>query len=228
MNQIVEALRANPYPGRIVLLARSAALDGPLLAGYALTGRSEASRQRRMELTDQHTLIVAPIGAQSRDALRHYNAAEFGPRFTVYGNGEQVSQVAQRLQDGMPPSTALEAQSYEPDPPIYTPRITVVVDRTDECAWFGAARRSGGSRTNADVSILAVGRLAPGDLVLLSTYRSDGETVATAAHHLELRTEANEPKELLDDLWAGLDARFRIAATVFNPCDSVAGPMRVL
>ncbi|EKX61102.1 hypothetical protein Sipo8835_27110 [Streptomyces ipomoeae] len=224
MPSILEALRDNPYPGRLILLART--LNGELTAGYALTGRSEASRARRMELTASGELTVVPVGATGHDNLRHYVAATADERWTVYGNGEQVTEVAARLAKGLAPGSALEDLSYEPDPPIWTPRITAVVDRVGHRSWFGAARRPEDERESADTTVVAVGDLAPGQAVMLSTYQSDGDTVSTARRHLDLSTTAQDADALLADLWAALDPRFLVAATAFAPITGVQGPTR--
>jgi hypothetical protein len=81
----------------------------------------------------------------------------------VFGNGEQVAVVSDHLQEAQSPVEALGGLEYEPDPPIFTPRITVVADiRSGREAWFGAARRSRGGRSAADVLTLAVRDLEPG------------------------------------------------------------------
>jgi hypothetical protein len=105
-----------------------------------------------------------------------------------------------------------------PTPPIFTPRITVAADlRSGREAWFGAARRSRGARTSADVLTLAVRELAPGDAVLMTTYRSDGQRVATGEPFVEARTGADDKGELLDEIWGALAPEFRVAAAVFEP-----------
>jgi hypothetical protein len=46
---------------------------------------------------------------------------------------------ADRLLEGQPAAVALDGLDYEPDPPIFTPRITVIVDVSSPAnAWFGA------------------------------------------------------------------------------------------
>lgn len=221
MTSISEALRDNPYPGRLILLAR--VLGGELAAGYALTGRSESSRARRIEARDHDALVVVPVGSQGHDALRHYAAATADDQWTVYGNGVQVVEVACRLAEGAEPSQALEGLSYEPDLPIFTPRITAVVNRASHRAWFGAARRPEGERESPDITVVALGDLANGQAVLLSTYQSGGERVSTARCHLDVSTTAQDPEALLKELWAALDPRFRVAATVFTPLAGVHG-----
>ena len=221
MTSIQDALAANPYPGRLIVLART--LDGRLAAAYALTGRSESSKARRLEPSPEGDLAAVPVGDQAHDALRHYAAATADEQWTVYGNGEQVSQVAARLAAGSPPGSALEELGYEPDPPIFTPRITAVVDRTAGRAWFGAARRAGGAYESADTVVVRLGELVPGQAALLSTYESDGQRVATSRRHLHLRTSAGSCEALLAELWSALDPRFRVAATAFEPLVGVAG-----
>jgi IMP cyclohydrolase len=224
---LAAALRANPYPGRLLVLARTPA--GELLGGYALTGRGESSRARRLRpAPDGAALHVVPTTEREHDALRHYPAALADERWTVWGNGEQVARVAARLAAGQPPAAALDDLAYEPDPPIHTPRITAVVDRRTGRAWLGAARRASAParREAADVTVTAFGALAPGDCVLLGTYRSDGVTVATSPRHLDLRTGAAGPDELLAELWEALPGRYAVAATAFAPLDGVGGPLR--
>ena len=221
-SSIQDALSANPYPGRLVVLART--LDGRLTAGYALTGRSSSSKARCLAPTAEGDLAVVPVGDHDHDALRHYIAATADERWTVYGNGEQVSQVAARLAGGTPPGSALEELGYEPDPPIFTPRITAIVERATGHAWFGAARRAGAEYEGTDTVVVKPGELAAGRAVLLSTYESDGEQVAVSQRHLHLETKARDRETLLTELWTALDERFRVAATTFEPLLDVFGP----
>ena len=223
MIDLREALHANAYPGRVILLARTH--GGDIVGGYALTGRSTSSRARRIEVTAQDELTVVPTGDGSFDALRHYACARANDNWTVLGNGAQVDEVFDRLGDRQP-ALALDGIGYEPDPPINTPRITAVVDRLTGTAWLGAARRGDGRRTSADIQVTTIRELAPGDAVLLSTYQSDGRTIATARTHHDLTTNAQGEDELLDELWAALDARYLVAATTFRPLTGVIGPIR--
>ncbi|WP_406292880.1 IMP cyclohydrolase [Embleya sp. NBC_00888] len=215
MDQVHEVVAGNRYPGRGVLWART--LGGALCGGYFLTGRSAASKARVLRPGDGE-LIVAPTGESARDPLRHYVAARERGGWLVFGNGEQVAVVSDRLQEGRTPTEAMAGLEYEPDPPIFTPRVTVAADlRSGQDAWFGAARRSAGGRSAADVLTLAVRDLGPGDAVLMTTYRSDGQQVATGEPFLEARTGAADQGELLEEVWAALAPEFRVAVTVFKP-----------
>jgi IMP cyclohydrolase len=215
VDQVHEAVAGNRYPGRGVLWARTT--GGGLCGGYFLTGRSAASQARRLR-RGVGELIVSPTTGSGHDPLRHYVAARERDGWLVFGNGEQVAAVSDRLQAGGAPAEALAGLEYEPDPPIFTSRITVAADlRGGRGAWFGAARRSRGGRAAADVLTLAVGDLAPGDAVLMTTYRSDGDHVATGEPFVEARTDAADRDELLEELWCALAPEFRVAAVVFEP-----------
>jgi IMP cyclohydrolase len=214
VDQVHEALAGNRYPGRGVLWART--MGGELCGGYFLTGRSAASQARALRRRDGE-LVVSPTTESGHDPLRHYVAARERDGWLVFGNGEQVAVVSDRLQAGTAPAEALGGLDYEPDPPIYTSRITVAADLHGRGAWFGAARRSRGGRAAADVLTLAVRDLMPGDAVLMTTYRSDGDQVAAGEPFVEARTDAADQNELLEELWGTLTPRFRVAVAVFEP-----------
>ncbi|GAA2476761.1 IMP cyclohydrolase [Streptomyces longisporus] len=215
MLTVHDLLAANPYPGRGVLCARTR--SGAVLGGYFLTGRSPASRDRALRLIDDD-LVVGPLTPGERDPLRHYAAATTTSEWLVLGNGEQVSQAAERLRAGASPTEALSGFEYEPDPPIRTSRLTALISRdSGRTTFFGAARPSRAARPTSNVMTLAVEDLQPGEAVLLTTYESDGEQVSVAAPFTEVTVDAGNGPELLDEIWWALDERFRIAAAVVDP-----------
>jgi IMP cyclohydrolase len=226
VESVADVLSGNPYPGRGVLWART--LGGTLCGAYFLTGRSAASRGRTLR-RGTGELIVSPTDETAHDPLRHYVAARERGGWLVFGNGEQVATVADRLREGRAPAAALDGLEYEPDPPIFTPRITVAVDLRAGAAWLGAARRSAGGRAAADVMTLAVRDLAPGDVVLMTTYRSNGKHVATGEPFTEARTHAADPDGLLAEVWNSLRPELRVAAAAFEAgrlADAAIRPLR--
>lgn len=224
MELLDDVLSANRYPGRGVLWARTG--DGTPVGAYFLTGRTAASRSRTLHRTGaEGELTVAPVAGDADDALRHYVAVRPSGRWIVYGNGEQVATVADRLAAGRLPAQALDDLDYEPDPPIFTPRLTVVAETNGSAAWFGAARHSPGPRTATDRMTLRVGELAPGEAILLTTYHSDAQTVTTGPPFTETRTDAPTPATLLTTLWSALTPELRVAATAFPLSDLPAADL---
>ncbi|MEV6847760.1 IMP cyclohydrolase [Actinoplanes sp. NPDC051411] len=214
----------SPYPGRVLILARTG--DGTLAGIYALTGRSESSRRRQIIQLSPAELRVAPLDDHDHDSLRHYTAALSDEQWTVFGNGEQVGTVFDRLFAGAPPAVALDDLSYEPDPPLHTPRITAVVSRSSGTVWLGAARRPDGLRSTADVTVTTVREMAVSDALTLTTYDSDGSSVAVAATVDEFTTPAATPDDLLDEVWSSLDPAYRVAAALLSPMSGAGATLR--
>ncbi len=216
MATLLEHLHQNAYPGRGIVWSRLR--DGSWCASYFLTGRSEASRRREIRLGEHGDLEVVPLDPVQEDDLRHYAAAVESDTWLVYGNGRQVATVAERLAGGAPPVVALQDIEYEPDPPILTARITAIIDRRDPSrAWFGVARRPLSDRDAGVAITVSVRDLAPGDAVLVTTYRSDGTAIEPAEVYQEGSTEAADPAELTDQLWAALAPERRVAVATFRP-----------
>ncbi|GAA3815063.1 IMP cyclohydrolase [Streptomyces phyllanthi] len=215
MKNLAALLSENPYPGRGVLCART--LSGEVVGGYFLTGRSPASRDRAVRI-DGDELVVAPATVTEHDPLRHYVAAEATEDWLVFGNGEQVSTVTGRLRRGVCAAEALDDLEYEPDPPILTSRVTALLSRDGgRTAVLGAARPSSGARTSTNIMTLTVRDLEPGDAVLLTTYQSDGQNVSVAVPFTEASTGAEDAGQLLEEIWNGLNDRYRIAVAVLDP-----------
>ena len=216
MDQLNKVLEENRYAGRGVLWCRT--VDGSQLGAYFLTGRSAASHARSLRLDADGDLVVAPTDEREHDHLRHYVAARQSGEWLIFGNGEQVATVADRVAGGLPMPLSLGGLDYEPDPPIFTPRLTAIAGGpTGADAWFGAARRSSLDRASTNRMTLQVSNLEPGEGVLMTTYRSDGHTIATGTPFYEVRTTADSRSALLDELWSALRSEVRIAAAVFEP-----------
>jgi len=118
------------YPGRLIVM-------GPALSGgkgvmvYAITGRSPSSQARKLVLRDGG-IWVEPT---DEDVLKKgnvdllvYPAVLFGKGGIAVSNGKQTTDIRDGLNAGDTPtavlSKALAAWDYEPDAPIFTPRIS--------------------------------------------------------------------------------------------------------
>ncbi|QDP97160.1 hypothetical protein FOE78_15595 [Microlunatus elymi] len=220
-DDLAAVLADRPYPGRVVIVARTPA---GLACAYAATGRSEASRQRRIRLTDDGDLRVEPTVGDADDPLRHYRAVRRTDRFFVFSNGTQTDPVADRLAAGEPAAVALEDLEYEGDPPIFTPRITAVVSDDDQ-VWLGAAHRGSADRASSDTSVTRVGALAAGEGMLLSTYRGPVADPITNTGPVPITSTAATHRELAEQLWAALDTERRVLAAGFVPGDHLADPV---
>jgi IMP cyclohydrolase len=212
-----EALRARAYPGRGVLMVRT--VSGTRCLAYFLTGRSSASLQRELVVAAGGDVEVRDRRARrTPDELRHYTAVARRGDVIVVGNGSQVLPLAEDLAEGSEPLTAFARFDFEPDEPIFTPRIWIVttVNETGPSV-VGYAVRSGRPSSGADRVAWAASELAAGEGILMSTYDGTASRVSTARAPLDITTAAATPNELLGELWAALDPELRVAALAFDP-----------
>ncbi len=218
---LCEVLKGNLYPGRGILCACTG--DGSVVGGYFVTGRSDASRSREIRLTAGGELAVAAKDDVGFDPLRHYIAATASPDWLVFGNGAQVSTVAERLTRKDQPPAALDDLEHEPDGPIYTDRITAMVRRPlGRLAVLGAARRSMASGSSSDIITMTVRDIHPGRAVLLTTYHSDGRIINGGQPFIAVRISADDATGLLDEMWSSLNPDYRVAAMVLPVATEVA------
>jgi len=130
MDGTTTKLASLEYPGRLIVIG-AAPEGGRAVIVYAITGRSPSSQARKLGLreggiwvqpTDETTL------RQGNVELLVYPAVLFGRTGIAVSNGRQTADVRDRLALGVGPvsalSMALASWDFEPDAPIFTPRIS--------------------------------------------------------------------------------------------------------
>ena len=171
---IGELLRANPYPGRGMILGLSE--DGRRsVVVYFIMGRSVNSRNRVFIKTDDGIRTEAHDPALLTDpSLVIYSAVRvFGKRLIVT-NGDQTDTIREHLENGRGFRDALMTREFEPDPPNYTPRISGLVEQD------GRYRLSILKSLNGDPGCCCryfyeYSEPIPGLGHCLSTYKTDGD-----------------------------------------------------
>ena len=122
-----DILTSHPYPGRGIVLGRSADNSKAVIA-YFIMGRSENSRNRIFEKTEDGIRTKAFDESKMVDlSLIIYHPVRKVGGTTVVTNGDQTDTVANFLREGKSYIEALRTRCYEPDPDNYTPRISGVV-----------------------------------------------------------------------------------------------------
>ena len=117
-------LRQNSYPGRGILLGRSADGENAVIA-YFIMGRSENSRNRVFEETGDGIRTRAYDESRMTDpSLIIYNPVRQLDRVTIVTNGDQTDTIYDALDAGGTFEDALLTRTFEPDEPNYTPRIS--------------------------------------------------------------------------------------------------------
>ena len=126
---IMEELRGNAYPGRGIMLGRTA--DNKFsVAAYFIMGRSENSRNRIFTDTEDGIRTEAFDPSKMVDpSLIIYHPVRLYDGRLIVTNGDQTDTVWEGMKTGKAPEEALRTREFEPDEPNYTPRISGVLEK---------------------------------------------------------------------------------------------------
>ena len=124
-------LREHSYPGRGILLGRSADNKHAVIA-YFIMGRSANSRNRVFTAVAEDNGIMTEAFDPSKmedPSLIIYHPVRYVEKTgdTVVTNGDQTDTVRDGILAGKAFAQALRVRCFEPDPPNYTPRISGLV-----------------------------------------------------------------------------------------------------
>ena len=124
---IATLLETNAYPGRGIILGRSAD-DKYAVAAYFIMGRSANSRNRIFTETEDgiKTEACDPAAMEDPSLIIYHPVRELSGQLIVT-NGDQTDTIRDGLAEGKTMSEALKSREFEPDQPNYTPRISGVI-----------------------------------------------------------------------------------------------------
>ena len=130
MDKTTGLLATLEYPGRLIAMGLASAGAKAVIV-YAITGRSPSSQARNLvhrdggiwvQPTDEDVLKKGNVD------LLVYPALLFGQAGVAVSNGKQTADILDALVEADAPvailSKVLAAWDYEPDAPIFTPRIS--------------------------------------------------------------------------------------------------------
>jgi hypothetical protein len=131
MKDLQTILANNAYPGRGIVIG--ATPDGKhAVVAYFIMGRSENSRNRIFVKTADGVRTEAFDPSKMKDpSLVIYNAVRVLGNKTIVSNGDQTDTIYAGLDAQKTFEESLQCREFEPDPPIYTPRISGVVRLKD-------------------------------------------------------------------------------------------------
>ncbi|MDD8025877.1 MAG: IMP cyclohydrolase [Acidobacteriota bacterium] len=205
MNSPWESLMRMLYPGRLLILGGDAAGANHVLI-YAITGRSPSSQARMLEV-EGNAIWTKPTDPETlkkgNPELLVYPAVIFGRgiavsngRQTVDVDAETAGSAVAGLDAGLGPWT------YEPDAPIYTPRITGCILPNGRAALSIIKRGPDGLPFRAFYDLPD----RPGWGFMLATYAGDNREPlqAFSGEPLEIGLEGATPEETAEAAYTAL------------------------
>lgn len=209
-----ELLKANSYPGRGIVLGRSA--DGrSAIAAYFIMGRSENSRNRIFVPTEDGIRTQAHDPSKLVDpSLIIYHPVRQAGRGLVVTNGDQTDTIRDSLLAGKTFTEALHTREFEPDKPNYTPRISGLLS-PDGSFQLSILKSADGDPACCCRYFYSYDRPLPGEGRFIHTYTGDGTPLPSFRGEPERVALGDATaEELADRIWVSLNPENKVSLFV--------------
>ena len=211
---LMEQLRANAYPGRGIVLGRSA--DNRYgIAAYFIMGRSENSRNRIFSLTEDGIRTEAhdPSKMVDPSLIIYHPVRQVGTELVVT-NGDQTDTIRDFLVEGKTFEAALQTREFEPDHPNYTPRISGQM-AADGSFQMSILKSADGDPSCCHRYLYTYDQPLAGEGRFIHTYMGDGNPLPSFEGEPErVVLEAADAETLADQMWAALNEENKVSLFV--------------
>ncbi|WP_125140526.1 IMP cyclohydrolase [Clostridium transplantifaecale] len=216
MLSIAEELKNNSYPGRGIIIGRSA--DGTkAVTAYFIMGRSENSRNRVFvedgdgirtqafdpsKLTDPSLIIYAPVRVLGNK--------------TIVTNGDQTDTIYDGMDIQLTFEQSLRCRDFEPDAPNYTPRISGIMHIEDSGYNYAMSiLKSDNGRPDSCLRFTyAYQNPIPGEGHFIHTYMQDGNPLPSFEGEPKRISIPDDIDEFADLLWENLNPDNKVSLFV--------------
>ena len=212
---LTRLLREHPYPGRGILLGRSADNQKAVIA-YFIMGRSENSRNRVFETTPDGIRTRAFDESKMTDpSLIIYHPVRLLPNgLTVVTNGDQTDTIRDAAAEGRCYRHALNTREFEPDAPNYTPRISGVV-KPDGSYNLSILKSLDGDPSCCCRYFFEYGAPAAGTGHFIHTYQENAEPLPSfQGEPRRVSVDAPDAQTLARQLWSSLNEDNKVSLFV--------------
>ena len=206
-------LSLNAYPGRGLVLGRTA--DGTkAVAAYFIMGRSENSRNRVFEATDDGIRTRAYDESKVTDpSLIIYHPVRVFEGRTIVTNGDQTDTIRDFLRDGKSFEEALCTREFEPDTPNYTPRISGILN-SDGGYELSILKSAAGDPSSCRRQFFCYENPLPGEGHFIHTYACDGDPLPSYSGEPKTVGVGNSIDAFTKLIWDALNEANKISLFV--------------
>ena len=213
-SDLTTLLRDNPYPGRGIVLGRSA--DGAFaIAAYFIMGRSENSRNRVFVPTEDGIRTQAHDPAKMTDpSLIIYHPVRMAGRGLIVTNGDQTDTVRDYILSGRTFVEALKSRTFEPDDPNFTPRISGLLS-PDGSFQLSILKSADGNPACCCRCFYHYDSPLAGEGRFIHTYQGDGSPLPSfEGEPVRIALEDPSPDALADRVWTALNPDNKVSLFV--------------
>ncbi|MEY8261238.1 IMP cyclohydrolase [Oscillospiraceae bacterium 50-60] len=211
---LFQLLEGNPYPGRGIVLGRSA--DNRFaVAAYFIMGRSENSRNRVFVPTEDGIRTQAHDPSKMTDpSLIIYHPVRRAGQGLIVTNGDQTDTVRDCILAGRTFAEALHTREFEPDAPNYTPRISGLLS-PDGSFKLSILKSADGDPACCCRYFYDYDHPLAGEGRFIHTYMGDGNPLPSFEGEPErVILDAPDPETLADRMWAALNGENKVSLFV--------------
>ena len=216
---LAEELSSNSYPGRGIVLGRSA--DGKhAVIAYFIMGRSENSRNRVFVKDGEgiRTQAFDPSKLEDPSLIIYAPVRVLGNK-TIVTNGDQTDTIARFMNGNLFPGYSFEAalatRTYEDDAPNFTPRISGVVDMRRGGYKLSIVKSNEGNAASVQRQTFDYPQPVAGEGHFISTYQKNGAPIPSfAGEPLHVAIDENDPDKFADKLWKNLNEDNKVSLFV--------------
>lgn len=215
INGIKELIKDNPYVGRGIVIGKTE--DGEKAAvAYFIMGRSENSRNRIFYVEGESVKTGAFDPSKLSDpSLIIYALIRKTENKLIVSNGDQTDTIYDYIKDGKSFEQALESREFEPDAPNFTPRISGILnfsnnDFTYKMSILKSADEEGSACNRFTFSYSPICGLGH----FIHTYVTDGNPIPTFLGEPERVKIPNDIDDFTNEIWSALNSDNKISLYV--------------
>ena len=209
-----ELLSSNSYPGRGILLGRSADNKKAVMA-YFIMGRSVNSRNRIFAETEDGIRTRAFDESKMTDpSLIIYHPVRTVGDTTIVANGDQSDTIRDGLLSGEVFAQSLRKRTFEPDAPNYTPRISGILHGDGSYA-LSILKSADGDPASCRRQFFGYEDPLAGQAHFIHTYQCDGDPLpAFEGEPRQVAISAPNAETLAQEMWKNLNEDNKVSLFV--------------
>ena len=209
-----DLLAGNSYPGRGILLGRSADNRKAVMA-YFIMGRSVNSRNRVFAETEDGIRTKAFDESKMTDpSLIIYHPVRTVGDTTIVANGDQSDTIRDGLLAGEVFAQSLRRRTFEPDAPNYTPRISGILHGDGSYA-LSILKSADGDPASCHRQFFGYENPLAGQGHFISTYKCDGDPLPSfEGEPRQVAITAPNAEALAQEMWKNLNEDNKVSLFV--------------
>ena len=216
MLSLEQELKGNAYPGRGIVIGRSA--DGKkAVTAYFIMGRSVNSRNRVFVEEGEGIRTQAFDPSKLEDpSLIIYAPVRVLKDLTIVTNGDQTDTVYEGMEKGLTFEQSLRSREFEPDGPNYTPRISGVmhVENGSYDYAMSILKSNNGSPESCNRYTFSYENPAAGEGHFIHTYMGDGNPLPSFEGEPKLVAIPDDIDAFTEAVWTSLNEENKVSLFV--------------